>query len=116
MTEDDFHRQEGGGSPLSDAHLPQARGEGLSRNATNADQPEMYFPIKRIRFLGKHVGILCQSSNGPCPLLSLINALLLRGGVTIDSFRDKIGLREVQSLVRYGALHCLPLSTPLPLL
>ncbi len=116
MTEDDSHRQEGGGGSPSDAHLPQARGEGLSRNATNEDQPEMYFLVKRIRFLGKHVGILCQSSNGPCPILSLINVLILRGSVTIDSFRDEIGLREVQSLVRFGALHCLPLSTPLPLL
>ncbi len=99
MTEDNSNGQGGGGSSPSDAHRLQARGEGLSCNATNEDQPDMYFLIKRIRFLGKHVGILCQSSNGPCPLLSVINALILRGSVTLDSFRNKIGLREVQSLV-----------------
>ncbi len=113
--EDDSNRQEGAKSSVLDSHIVQARGDDLYNDAYE-DQPEVYFVIKRIRFLGKHVGILCQSFNGPCPLLSLINALILRGSITINSCREQIGLKEVQSLVRAGAFHCLPLPISLPLL
>ena len=38
---------------------------------------EIFYRVKRIFFLGSSVPVLCQNENGPCPLLALVNSLLL---------------------------------------
>jgi hypothetical protein len=45
----------------------------------------MSFRLKRIRFLGRDVKILCQNENGPCPLLAICNGLVLRNQLQIHS-------------------------------
>ncbi len=58
-------------------------GEGNgSANAPPHDSGKLYL-IKRIRFLGRNVPVLCQNENGPCPLLAICNILLLRGSIQI---------------------------------
>lgn len=42
------------------------------------DDPDVY-SIKTIPFLNREVTIIMQNMNGPCPLLAIANALLLRG-------------------------------------
>jgi hypothetical protein len=41
------------------------------------------YRIKRISFLGEKVAILCQSVNGPCPILSIANFLSLTGALRL---------------------------------
>lgn len=59
---------------------------------------EASYKIKRIlwppwaegeRSVG-HVGILCQDINGPCPLLAILNVLLLRGSISLPSDAGEI--------------------------
>jgi hypothetical protein len=57
-------------------------GNGSISNAPPHDAGKMYL-IKRIRFLGRNVPVLCQNENGPCPLLAICNILLLRGSIQI---------------------------------
>lgn len=33
----------------------------------------------------RRVGVLCQDINGPCPLIAIINVLLLRGAVSLPA-------------------------------
>eukprot|EP00667_Euglena_gracilis_P013855 EG_transcript_14328 len=41
------------------------------------------YRIKRISHFDKTIGIICQNSNGPCPLIALCNVLLLKGLINI---------------------------------
>jgi len=46
--------------------------------------PDPLFPLRRVRTLGHDsVPIVLQNENGPCPLLALANALLLRGDAVL---------------------------------
>ena len=38
---------------------------------------EIVHKVKRIKFKGKEVPVITQNNNGPCPLLAILNALLL---------------------------------------
>ena len=59
----------------------------------------MSYRLKEIRYFGRHVKILCQNENGPCPLISICNVLLLRGHVTIHPDFSEITLNSVIQLV-----------------
>lgn len=48
-----------------------------------ADDTATIFALKGVPFRGRHVQIVCQADNGPCPLLAVCNALLLRGALTL---------------------------------
>ena len=39
---------------------------------------EVMHKVKKIKFRGKDVPIITQNNNGPCPLLAILNALLLK--------------------------------------
>lgn len=42
------------------------------------------YNLKRIRYKGEEVSIVTQNENGPCPLIAVMNVLLLRGAMEID--------------------------------
>ncbi|XP_018028095.1 ubiquitin carboxyl-terminal hydrolase MINDY-1 [Hyalella azteca] len=54
---------------------------------------EVLHRVKKIKFKGKEIPIITQNNNGPCPLLAILNALLLRGDVElgVDSREVKGG-------------------------
>jgi len=43
------------------------------------------YQLKRIAFVSRTVPVVCQNDNGPCPLLAIVNALLLRGALTLPA-------------------------------
>jgi ubiquitin carboxyl-terminal hydrolase MINDY-1/2 len=45
--------------------------------------PAPIYALKRVPFAGRDVTIVLQADNGPCPLLAVANALLLRGGLSL---------------------------------
>jgi hypothetical protein len=61
--------------------------EELAATAAPAPVPEPpSFPVSRISFGGRsNVPVLLQNENGPCPLLALVNVLLLRGAVELGA-------------------------------
>lgn len=42
------------------------------------------YKLKHVRFYGREVPIIMQNENGPCPLLSIMNVLLLRNRITLS--------------------------------
>ena len=57
--------------------------------------------MKRIDFLGAKRAIVCQNENGPCPLIGIVNVLLLRNAVTLQGAPDRpeVSAQELMSLV-----------------
>lgn len=50
---------------------------------------ECTYLVKSISFLGRSTRIVTQNMNGPCPLLSLINVLLLKNAISLPSFEEE---------------------------
>lgn len=59
----------------------------------------MSYRLKEIRYFGRTVKILCQNENGPCPLISICNVLLLSGRVNVHPDYGEITLDSVIQLV-----------------
>ncbi|CAM9430909.1 unnamed protein product [Hapterophycus canaliculatus] len=57
------------------------------------------YRIKRVRFFGRKVPILCQNENGPCPLLAIANVLLLQSNISIHPDLSEITFNELTQLV-----------------
>ncbi|CAN0036063.1 unnamed protein product [Scytosiphon promiscuus] len=57
------------------------------------------YRIKRVRFFGRKVPILCQNENGPCPLLAIANVLLLQSNISIHPDLSEISFNELTQLV-----------------
>jgi uncharacterized protein YvpB len=43
----------------------------------------------------KRIGIITQNENGPCPLLSVVNVLLLRGKLTLPDGCEVISAEQL---------------------
>lgn len=69
---------------VSDLDSPGADGTTGEASAANSDQESVYY-IKWISFGQASVPIITQNENGPCPLLAIMNVLLLKGKVSIFS-------------------------------
>ncbi|KAG5180519.1 hypothetical protein JKP88DRAFT_166628 [Tribonema minus] len=65
------------------------------------------YRLKRIEFDGARRPVLCQNEGGPCPLLAILNVLLLRGSVQLHPDYSEVGLHQ---LVQLLAGHLLELS------
>ena len=69
--------------------------------AARHDDDRDFFKVKRIDFLGAKRAIVCQNENGPCPLIGIVNVLLLRNAVTLQGAPDRpeVSAQELMSLV-----------------
>ena len=63
---------------VSDAVEISGRTVVSSVTAPTLPPSEIVHKVKKIKFLGKEVPIITQNNNGPCPLLAVLNALLLK--------------------------------------
>jgi hypothetical protein len=60
------------------------------------------YKLKEIYFSNRYLKILCQNKNGPCPLISICNALLLSGQLSIHHDYSEITLHSlIQLLANY---------------
>lgn len=50
---------------------------------------ECTYLVKSISFLNRPTRIVTQNVNGPCPLLALVNVLLLRNAISLPSFEEE---------------------------
>lgn len=57
------------------------------------------FILKEILFFNRNVSIVCQNINGPCPLIALVNAMLLRGDIWIDFSRSIVTVEQIVALL-----------------
>jgi hypothetical protein len=68
--------------------------------ARTAEELALVHRVKRVRFGGCSRGVLLQNLNGPCPLLALGNALLLRGDVGVPPGWSELPVSRLISSVR----------------
>ncbi|KAI5293962.1 hypothetical protein KEM52_004943 [Ascosphaera acerosa] len=83
-------------------HIPQAH---LQRDDVKHEKQKETYDIRHIRWQPsqaaplRYVPVLIQSKNGPCPLLALVNALVLRSDPAVESpVRKALETRENISL------------------
>ncbi|EGG14548.1 DUF544 family protein [Cavenderia fasciculata] len=57
------------------------------------------YRVKRITYRGREVKIVLQNENGPCPLISIGNVLLLQEKIVIDSDSNLISLKRLGDLI-----------------
>jgi len=64
--------------------VPSQGNEGVGAGAARASEPGMpaYYFVKWITWKEKKTAIITQSENGPCPLIAIMNILLLRWKVS----------------------------------
>ena len=88
--------------PTSRLAIPHRRqGEMATAPLGRHDDDRDFFKVKRIDFLGAKRAIVCQNENGPCPLIGIVNVLLLRNAVTLQGAPDRpeVSAQELMSLV-----------------
>lgn len=73
----------------------------------------MQFLLKEITFFSRNVVIVCQNENGPCPLIALINGLLLENKLFIHPDRNIILLTDLQTMLADYLFESLVQKAPL---
>ncbi len=85
--------------------LSQGHGEFMGKaftqqRARTAEELALVHRVKRVRFGGHTRDVLLQNLNGPCPLLALGNALLLRGDVSVPPGWSEFPIARLIASVR----------------
>ncbi|XP_054662206.1 ubiquitin carboxyl-terminal hydrolase MINDY-1 isoform X1 [Grus americana] len=101
--EDAWEKQpvEGGGSPPA-APVPGAGAVGLPAEPPQARSPSReaeadFYCVKWITWKGERTPVITQSENGPCPLLAIMNILLLQWKVKLPPQKEVITAEELMA-------------------
>ncbi|XP_059164547.1 ubiquitin carboxyl-terminal hydrolase MINDY-1-like isoform X2 [Physella acuta] len=81
---------------VSDLDSPAADGTTGEASASNSDQESVYY-IKWISFGQASVPIITQNENGPCPLLAIMNVLLLKGKVKLAPMLEMVTSEQLMT-------------------
>lgn len=88
-------------SPLADGNTVEGAcgSSDIDQNGGNkaADDGESIHQIKWVYFKKKHVPIITQNENGPCPLLALINVLLLQNRVKLTPQAEIVSASQLMA-------------------
>jgi len=69
-----------------------------SASCSAADGQNVYH-VKWIKFHGSQTPIVMQNQNGPCPLLAIVNVLLLQGKVKLSSSADLVASDQLMAYI-----------------
>ncbi|NXI31858.1 MINY1 hydrolase, partial [Sterrhoptilus dennistouni] len=89
-----------GGSPEQPLQKQPLQGGGSSLGAPRAQPPareEDFYCVKWISWKGQRTPVVTQSENGPCPLLAIINTLLLQWKVKLPPQKEVITAEELMA-------------------
>ena len=56
---------------------------------------EQAYHVKWIKWRGTNTPIITQNENGPCPLIAIMNVLLLRGTVNIPQMVEMVSANQL---------------------
>jgi len=70
----------------------------LAALASAADSQNVYH-VKWIKFRGSQTPIVMQNQNGPCPLLAIVNVLLLQGKIKLTSSTDLVASDQLMAYI-----------------
>uniref|UniRef100_A0A8C2JQN5 Ubiquitin carboxyl-terminal hydrolase n=1 Tax=Cyprinus carpio TaxID=7962 RepID=A0A8C2JQN5_CYPCA len=87
--------------------VPSQGSGGACAGAARASEPSMpaYYFVKWITWKEKKTAIITQSENGPCPLIAIMNILLLRWKVKLPAQMEVVTTEELMA-------HLVPLMAP----
>ncbi|XP_052439944.1 ubiquitin carboxyl-terminal hydrolase MINDY-1 isoform X2 [Carassius gibelio] len=79
--------------------VPSQGSEGACAGAARASEPSMpaYYFVKWITWKEKKTAIITQSENGPCPLIAIMNILLLRWKVKLPAQMEVVTTEELMA-------------------
>ncbi|XP_067282140.1 ubiquitin carboxyl-terminal hydrolase MINDY-1 [Pseudorasbora parva] len=79
--------------------VPSQGNEEVGAGAARASEPNMpaYYFVKWITWKEKKTAIITQSENGPCPLIAIMNILLLRWKVKLPAQMEVITTEELMA-------------------
>ena len=90
------------GERTTDAAQTDAGNEPLEAAAdascSAADGQNVYH-VKWIKFHGSQMPIVMQNQNGPCPLLAIVNVLLLQGKIKLSSSADLVASDQLMAYI-----------------
>lgn len=66
--------------------------------ADDSDLHHISYETKRIHFGGSRVRIVCQTTNGACPIISIVNFLVLTSALDLPD-RERIGARSLTEVL-----------------
>ena len=79
-----------------------------STKVENTPPGDMLHHIKNIQFKDKNVGIVTQNENGPCPLVAIINVLLLRRQITLPAHSEIVSAAKLMEYIGDAMLESVP--------
>ncbi|XP_059411897.1 ubiquitin carboxyl-terminal hydrolase MINDY-1-like isoform X2 [Carassius carassius] len=79
--------------------VPSQESKGACAGAARASEPSMpaYYFVKWITWKEKKTAIITQSENGPCPLIAIMNILLLRWKVKFPAQMEVVTTEELMA-------------------
>ena len=67
--------------------------------SSNAADSQNVYHVKWIKFRGSQTPIVMQNQNGPCPLLAIVNVLLLQGKIKLSSGADLVASDQLMAYI-----------------
>jgi len=67
--------------------------------ADSAVDGQNVYHVKWIKFHGSQTPIVMQNQNGPCPLLAIVNVLLLQGKIKLSSSADLVASDQLMAYI-----------------
>uniref|UniRef100_UPI00398ED0B5 ubiquitin carboxyl-terminal hydrolase MINDY-1-like n=1 Tax=Pristiophorus japonicus TaxID=55135 RepID=UPI00398ED0B5 len=89
---------EAGGQPRPDPALGNAAGS-KPASVPRSDPGETFYYVKWISWKGEKTPLITQSENGPCPLIAIMNILLLRWKVKLPPKTEVISVEQLMTLL-----------------
>lgn len=65
----------------------------------SANDGQNVYHVKWIKFHGSQTPIVMQNQNGPCPLLAIVNVLLLQGKIKLSSGADLVASDQLMAYI-----------------
>jgi len=84
------------GTDVSQQGAPQEADTDLAAMAASA---ENIYHVKWIKFRGAQTPIVMQNQNGPCPLLAVVNVLLLQGKIKLSASADLVASDQLMAYI-----------------
>lgn len=84
-------------SPAASASETAAEGGAVGGKKSGSSQGESVYYVKWITFNNSKVPIITQNENGPCPLLAVMNVLLLKGKVRLAPIVEMITSEQLMA-------------------
>lgn len=75
---------------VSSAPTTVPSSEKRSPESHTVDPSDVVHKIKKIKWQDIEVPIITQNNNGPCPLLAIVNVMILKGQITLPADRTEI--------------------------